>query len=290
MIYSGTDLLSEQDVAIKLIQLRDDELQVLRREAEIYKALSGGNGIPQVYWDGEEGDYYVLVHELLSASLEDLFNFCGRRFSLKTVLLIADQALSRLEYIHSKMFLHRDVKPDNFLMGLGRRGNTLYTIDFGLAEEVFESHRQIPREGHSFLGTCRYASRNVHDGLEQSWRDDLESFGYLLLYFLRGSLPWQGLKAASEDEKERLVREKKASLTAEALCAGLPGEFVTYMNYVWGLKFNERPNYRYLRVLFDGLFQRRGLKHDNVFDWTEKLFYEAKNHATLRIDQNRTSN
>ena len=112
-----------------------DGAEILRAEAEMYQALSGGTGIPGVLWFGQECDYFALVYELLGPSLEDLFNYCDRRFSIKTVLLIADQAISRIKYIHDKGLLHRDIKPENFLMGTGIKGNILYTIDFGLAKE-----------------------------------------------------------------------------------------------------------------------------------------------------------
>ena len=160
----GIDLQSKQEVAIKLLHLRNDDFRLLESEAETYAALAGGTGIPRVVWFGEEGDYYVLIPELLGPSLEDLLNYCDRQFSLKTTLLLADQAISRIEYIHSKGFLHRDVKPGNFLMGLGRQGNILYTIDFGLAEEVGEGRPDMPSEGRSFIGTRRYASINAHNG------------------------------------------------------------------------------------------------------------------------------
>lgn len=169
--FPGTDLHSNQEIAIKLMHIRDDELRLLQSEAETYTALSGGTGIPMVFWFGEEGDYYVLVHELLGPSLEDLFNYCGRQFSLKTVLLIATQAISRIEYIHSRGFLHRDIKPDNFLMGISRQGNILYMIDFGLAEETREVEPVTPSKGYGFVGTRRYASIPVHN--EQS----LSTFG-----------------------------------------------------------------------------------------------------------------
>ena len=137
---------------------------MLRSEKDTYDALSGGVGIPRVRWFGEECDFYALVHDILGPSLEDLFNYCDRRFSLKTILLIADQAISRIEYIHSKGFLHRDIKPENFLMGIGRQGNTLYTIDFGIAKEFVYAERSKDVKGLPLGGTTRYASINNHNG------------------------------------------------------------------------------------------------------------------------------
>lgn len=143
---------------------RGYDTTILKTEADTYAALSGGTGIPQVLWSGHEGDYYVLVHELLGPSLEDLLNYCDRRFSLKTILLLADQALSRIEYIHHKGVLHRDVKPDNFLMGLGVHGNVLYTIDFGLAKEIRDNEQNSTVKARELIGTTRYASLNIHNG------------------------------------------------------------------------------------------------------------------------------
>jgi casein kinase 1 delta/casein kinase I family protein HRR25 len=139
---------------------------VLRGEKETYEALKGGVGvgIPQVRWFGQECDFHVLVIDALGPSLEDLLNYCDRTFSLKTILLLADQAISRIEYIHSKGFLHRDIKPDNFLMGVGRQGSTLYTIDFGLAKEFKDAERNKHVEGLALGGTRRYASINNHNG------------------------------------------------------------------------------------------------------------------------------
>lgn len=157
----GTDTLSGKEVALKLRHIRDDP-RTLEDEAETYKTLAGATGIPQVLWFGQECEYNVLVHELLGPSLEDLFNYCDRKFSLKTVLLVADQAISRIESIHARGFLHRDIKPDNFVMGVGRQGNTLYTIDFGLAKEFSLAESDRKYEGRGFGGTSRYASINNH--------------------------------------------------------------------------------------------------------------------------------
>ncbi|KAK3937684.1 casein kinase I isoform delta, partial [Diplogelasinospora grovesii] len=287
LVYSGTDLESDEEVAIKLTYVRDAP-EVLRGEAETYEALSGGIGIPRVRWFGQECDFYILVHDLLGPSLEDLFNYCGRKFSLKTILLIADQAISRIEYIHSKGFLHRDIKPDNFLMGIGRQGHILYTIDFGLAKEFSDAEHRKNVEGLPLGGTRRYASINNHNGrgrypLTIPLGDDLESLRYVFVYFARGSLPWQGLKAATDDEKDERIKEMKESLSGEALCDGvLPREFATYINYTRSLGFDDKPDYSYLRGLFRRLFAAEGFKHDNVFDWTEKRFYEICSKANRR--------
>ncbi|VDD82730.1 unnamed protein product [Mesocestoides corti] len=227
-------------------------------------------GIPTLKWFGTEGDYNVMVMQLLGPSLEDLFNFCGRRFKLKTVILLADQILMRIEYMHSRNFIHRDIKPDNFLMGLGKRGNVVYFIDFGLAKKYRDSrtHIHIPyRENKNLTGTARYASVNTHLGIEQSRRDDMESLGYVLMYFLRGSLPWQGLKAGTKRQKYERICEKKMETSIESLCAGYPSEMVDYLSYCRGLHFEAKPDYSYLRRLFRTLFKKNHFTHDIVFDW-----------------------
>ncbi|XP_070250734.1 casein kinase I isoform X2 [Myotis yumanensis] len=238
-------------------------------------ALHPQMGIPTIRWCGAEGDYNVMVMELLGPSLEDLFNFCSRKFSLKTVLLLADQMISRIEYIHSKNFIHRDVKPDNFLMGLGKKGNLVYIIDFGLAKKYRDArtHQHIPyRENKNLTGTARYASINTHLGIEQSRRDDLESLGYVLMYFNLGSLPWQGLKAATKRQKYERISEKKMSTPIEVLCKGYPSEFATYLNFCRSLRFDDKPDYSYLRQLFRNLFHRQGFSYDYVFDWNMLKF------------------
>ncbi|XP_022452307.1 casein kinase I isoform X3 [Neophocaena asiaeorientalis asiaeorientalis] len=242
--------------------------------------MQGGVGIPSIKWCGAEGDYNVMVMELLGPSLEDLFNFCSRKFSLKTVLLLADQMISRIEYIHSKNFIHRDVKPDNFLMGLGKKGNLVYIIDFGLAKKYRDArtHQHIPyRENKNLTGTARYASINTHLGIEQSRRDDLESLGYVLMYFNLGSLPWQGLKAATKRQKYERISEKKMSTPIEVLCKGYPSEFSTYLNFCRSLRFDDKPDYSYLRQLFRNLFHRQGFSYDYVFDWNMLKFGAARN-------------
>ncbi|KAJ4953568.1 hypothetical protein NE237_030400 [Protea cynaroides] len=280
-IFLGTNIQTNEEVAIKLENVKTKHPQLLY-ESKLYRILQGGTGIPNVKWFGVEGDYNVLVMDLLGPSLEDLFNFCTRKLSLKSVLMLADQMINRVEFVHAKSFLHRDIKPDNFLMGLGRRANQVYIIDFGLAKKYRDTstHQHIPyRENKNLTGTARYASMNTHLGIEQSRRDDLESLGYVLMYFLRGTLPWQGLKAGTKKQKYEKISERKVSTSIEQLCRGFPTEFASYFHYCRSLRFDDKPDYAYLKRIFRDLFIREGFQFDYVFDWTI-LKYQQSQIAT----------
>jgi len=286
-VFQGINVRNNIDVAIKLEPINTKRPHLFY-EAKIYQYLLSDRsvidkGIPNVYYCASEGEFNVLVMDLLGPSLEDLFNMCNRKFSLKTVLMLADQMLTRIEYIHNRNFIHRDINPENFLIGINKGSHKIYIIDFALAKRFIRKEVHIGCGRANLIGTARYASINNHLGITQGRRDDLEGLGYVLLYFLRGSLPWQNLNANSKRDKYEKIMEKKLATSIETLCKGFPIEFVTYLTYCRNLRFDERPDYVYLKGLFKGLFQKSGFECDYMYDWVLLSQHIKKDKEKLQI-------
>ena len=186
--------------------------------------------------------------------------------------MFAIQALERVEHVQSCNFLHRDIKPDNFVIG-SKKPSLVYLIDFGLAKRFRnpKTGQHIPwKEGKNLTGTARYASLFTHLGYEQARRDDLEGLGYVLLYFLKGKLPWQGLPAKTKKEKYEKIKEKKQNTPIDDLCSKLPKELAKYLNYCRSLQFEDKPCISDLKRLFKNLLKKKNLDYDFKFDWIKK--------------------
>jgi len=268
-VWRGRNSITSEQVAIKFEDL-SNHAQQLEHEAEILRMLAQPTqvqGFVQCLYSGHEGRYQCMVMDLLGKSLEDRLSSCGNKFLVSSTVLVADQALKRIEYLHSKGIIHRDIKPENFMFGTKDKIHHLYLIDFGLSKKYFGTAHSSMRMKLSLTGTARYASINAHKGIEQSRRDDLEAIGHMLVYFLRGSLPWSGLEAKTQEEKYRKIREKKESVPLDELCAGFPDAFKIYLKTCRDMDFKERPNYNALRKLFHDVREQEEIADDHSFEW-----------------------
>ncbi|XP_028550389.1 casein kinase 1-like protein HD16 isoform X2 [Dendrobium catenatum] len=225
-------------------------------EWQVYNTLSGIHGVPRVHYKGRQGDYYVMVMDMLGPSLWDIWNNNSHTMSTDMVACIAIEAISILENMHSKGYVHGDVKPENFLLGPPGTHDEkrLFLVDLGLATKWKDGstgqHVVYDQRPDIFRGTVRYASVHAHLGRIGSRRDDLESLAYTLVFLLRGRLPWQGLQG---ENKGFLVCKKKMATAPIALCYFCPLPFRLFLEYVVNLKFDEEPNYAKYISLFDGI-------------------------------------
>lgn len=270
-------------------------------------------GIPRAYHYGMLDSHNYLVLDFLGPSLEDVFDACGRRFSVRTTSYLALQMVTRIQTIHKHGLIYRDIKPDNFLLGRGGEGDaflatgsmpivmgspashtrpswrpTVYIVDFGMVKHYLHPRtlEHIPfREKKSLSGTARYMSVNTHRGWEQSRRDDLEALGYVLVYFLRGSLPWQGIPARDNVAKYERIGQRKQTTTIADLCAGLPQAFGRLIAYARSLEFDEAPDYNMIREWFSAALKEAG--EDGPLDWDRLPRLPGPSVAGLLTDEPR---
>ena len=280
LLYKGLNIETNEPVAIKLELTEGNHQPSLRFEYASYKRLQVDQvtvvGFPSLFYFGPyvaEKRFDALVLELLGHSIEDLFDKCNRRFSLKTILQIVIQILSRMEHVHKAGIVHRDIKPENFMFGrpASESKAILHVIDFGLAKHYLEDGKHIRQErSKGCLGTARYMSINTHLGKTQSRRDDLEALGYMFVYLFKGRLPWQGLAGAGAERYDNILKVKKET-SPEDLCKGLPNEFEQYLKTVRKLGFEEAPDHSDLRNMFIRVFDRKKFEKDSIYDWTAML-------------------
>ncbi|KAJ3446608.1 casein kinase 1-like protein [Anaeramoeba flamelloides] len=294
--------ISNGDIYAVKFETESQEGQ-LNYEYKLYQIFRGQPGFPNVYHFGLRDFGHFMIMDYLGPNLESLFKYCNRKLSLKTVLMMADQILCLIEKVHSKSFVYRDIKPENFVIGRKNQKNQIFIIDFGLAKLYRNFWTLKPnkyRNNRELVGTVRYSSINTHLGIEQSRRDDLESIGYMLVYFLKGQLPWQGFKASNNKERNEKICDKKVVTPLRVLCDGLPAEFIHYLDYCKNLSFEDEPNYSLLRSNFRNLFLKKGYLYDFEFDWKIKHETESKmkdetsndnlNEISKNINENQNKN
>ena len=229
---------------------------LLKNEAQIYRYLEGGLGIPCIKWFGVHGEanltYRYMVFDLLGKSLYDL-KHQYKCLTFEQTMKCATDVLKIIQFVHNKGYIHRDIKPENFLFGLGSESSKLYIIDFGLSKRFLDDNNNhiVQKQHKKITGTIRYLSTNVHSGIEPSRRDDLISIGYMLMFLLKGVLPWQKLTQMSKDEKIKSIFKIKNYYKQNNLCNDYPSCLVDYMNYAYNLKYDDVPNYNYILTLFN---------------------------------------
>lgn len=235
-IYKGENIRTKEHVAIKIESIKSGT-KMLKNESIIYQYLGTKPGIPTVKWFGKDSDNYYMILNLLGKSLQDVKNE-EKRFSLKNTLTIGIQILYLLQFIHEKDLVHRDIKPENFLLGINNMNNQIFIIDFGFCKTYKNNGNHIKmNKTNSLIGSYTYASINSHKYIELSRRDDLESLGYMLIYFYMGKLDWQNINHSTKINEIINLKERIC------LNNSIPKVFLDYMSYVKSLKFEETPDY-----------------------------------------------
>jgi serine/threonine protein kinase len=257
-IFKGVNVNTGVEIAVKIE--KDEGGILLKNEAYMYRQLSDMTGIPTMRSFGVEDKYTYLVMDLLGGTLEELLQTHGGKMPLRMAIIIGLQMMKRVEELHKRGIIHRDIKPDNFLFGRDSTKSVLHIVDFGLAKYYVDSNKKHieRRTGRKMTGTSRYVSVNIHNGITPSRRDDVESVGYIMLYLLDGVLPWQNILCSDSERNEIITDYKKTDRLWEHF-QHHSGEFITFIQYCRKLEFDEEPNYLYLNGLLKNLLRTMDL-------------------------------
>ena len=272
----GNIFLVEYQNKLYAMKLENTKKGYYILDKEVYLMIHlYGPRIPYVKSFGQCGYYNVLVMELLGKSLEDIKSILpSKKMTIPCICKLSYQMLQILEHIHKRSFIHRDVKPENFIMGLGPNNKFLYMIDFGFAKTYRDpttlAHYPL-KKNDGITGTARYASINTLRGFTQSRKDDLESLAYVIIYLSKGTLPWANITSDNKDELYNRITKVKFETTVENLCSGLPQQFLDFVRYIRGMTFEQEPDYKYLRNLFLIALQNTGGKMDFCYDWDNRI-------------------
>ena len=282
-IYSGENIKTKESIAIKAENQKKTE-GLLKQEIKVLIELRNHEGIVNIITCGRSGDNLIIIEKLLGKSLDVLYLESSKNFTLLDICKIAIQCLERIEYVHSKGLIHCDIKPENFAIGR-KDPDVIYLLDFGLCQDYKNiktgKHKEFSFTGY-MTGTPRYASRNSLRGKQLSRRDDLESFIYMILYFLLKRLPWQGVKAKTLEGRYKKIYIIKKEFNIGEFCKNCPEEISSCVKYIRDLAFKEKPNYEYLRKKFRKILEESKLKINDNFSWIINMKdFEVKKKRSL---------
>ncbi len=256
-VFKAENIRTKENVAIKF-EIKIDNIKSLKNEAKIYQYLGKINGFPQLKMFGTTDKVNYLVIDLLGNSLSNtILGF--NKLSLKTTLLIGIQMINRIKVLHETQLLHRDIKPSNFLFGLEKDTNKLYLVDFGFSKRYIYNGIHIPEKKLTkIVGSPNFVSLNIHNHIEPSRRDDLESCIYIMLTMLFGKLIWFDKSNVNDiyKSKEQII-----------LLEEVPNFIKILLNYVRKMKFDETPNYNYIINIIIETFKNNLFKNDDKFEW-----------------------
>jgi serine/threonine protein kinase len=266
-VYIAKNTIDNKIYAAKIEESK--EKNRLKSEYNVYKKINKDNkiiGIPKVFNFIKTEDYNIIVMELLGPSIEKKFEDNQRKISLSNLFKLGLDMIQLIQNFHKRGFIHRDIKPNNFLFNYEKPHDKLYIMDFGLSKSYIVDGEHIDiKFDRSLIGTARYCSLNIHWGIEPSRRDDLESIAYILIYLFKGNLPWQGLKKDKHKSQLDRIGDKKLSISTEILCKDMPESFRLFLDYCRSLKFEQKPDYKYIIDLFNKDITKLNIKPQ--YDW-----------------------